>query len=895
VTDTFSIKDIKSNRPILPNLIPEEESSEINSFSFEDIKSSPSSMGSVKDIFNIDTDTFDLKDVGLGNKEDGYTLEGPDTFINVEKIQKERYGGKDLSRDQILADDDLMEVVYQSLEGRFKERSRKADITTGLLGGAIGGNVFSKRDYRKMPRIKAYEIWENYQRSFDAANLTTVSNEVVFGKNADEKTQAKLGAGYKLFKARENLLEGVYKRGAVGELFDGIWDYGRFTVADPSTPIAYGLGRVFSFFGGRGTGKAFSEMMNAAYENALKKGLTKKAAAISVSKAMADVAPMALADAGIAFGADLGRQMQLIEVNNQKFYSKAEGALTAAGSMLFPLFAGGSALFKEVRKHSRMNKTFLGYQNIDKMIKKHSPEEAMKRLKDMLDSKGLFRAVDAQFGTVKGKPKNFLPWEDLKKDATDRLTAVPGAKRVDAGANNAFFRYLFLGDPDNGVKGYFEALEEANFVMHPQLLKQAGNVTSAWAQTIGFINPAKLNKIITEWEDKTGYVLDGIRTAKGKISPKMVQSQMARGTSLGGEALWLSSELSRMQKAGVSMKDAMEVYKRLPDTKDSPMRNQAGLSLYKRLITAHLSTTGANVRGFQALVSLNTAADFVVGSLDLVTSGMSKAVGVTVGSPKFNDAAVKYYNRAYGRYGGALRRLTDTISPDIPIEYADAILEMNPKIMEKLFRDIAGDGGVQDTLAMFNLDDESYIKMLKDAGLIKRAAGTVEKYLWKSADAYTKGIQTLTFARLQDNLTKRFAFGTNLNQQIMMRYGKTPEEFFSNPDVEFIMAKPEFRMLMEKAAYRTMRETASVNWSTLPGNNFMRKTARFVETVTNRSALGYVVPFGSFLNTTVATAGDLSGINAARYYVKSFPKIFGATPNMQNFYLKPLLAGVLLD
>ena len=85
-----------------------------------------------------------------------------------------------------------------------------------------------------------------------------------------------------------------------------------------------------------------------------------------------------------------------------------------------------------------------------------------------------------------------------------------------------------------------------------------------------------------------------------------------------------------------------------------------------------------------------------------------------LGSPKFNDAAIKYYNRAYGRYGGALRRLTDTISPDIPIEYADAILEMNPKIMEKLFRDVAGDGGVQDTLAMFNLDDEYYINMLKD-------------------------------------------------------------------------------------------------------------------------------------------------------------------------------------
>ena len=99
----------------------------------------------------------------------------------------------------------------------------------------------------------------------------------------------------------------------------------------------------------------------------------------------------------------------------------------------------------------------------------------------------------------------------------------------------------------------------------------------------------------------------------------------------------------------------------------------------------------------------------------------------------------------------------------------------------------------------------------------------------------------------------------------MKKYGITPEEFFSDPDVEFKMATAEFREIMEQAAYRTMRETASVNWSTLPATNFMRKSARFIETITNRSLGGYVVPFGSFLNTTVATAGDLSGVNYFRY------------------------------
>ena len=40
-------------------------------------------------------------------------------------------------------------------------------------------------------------------------------------------------------------------------------------------------------------------------------------------------------------------------------------------------------------------------------------------------------------------------------------------------------------------------------------------------------------------------------------------------------------------------------------------------------------------------------------------------------------------------------------------EYADAILDMNPKIAEKLFRDIAGDGGVNDTLKMFDIDPKN--------------------------------------------------------------------------------------------------------------------------------------------------------------------------------------------
>ena len=764
-----------------------------------------------------------------------FNLEAEDRFLNVYDIF-EKYDNKPLTKEDIIGDPDLMEVVYQSLEARFPESKTFGKVTksvAGVMGGATGGSALMNRNYRAMEPEKAFEIYQNYQRTFDAAQSVTVANEITYTLGADDETKKRLAGGYLLFNQMDNIFTG---EGSWGEMFDGIVDYTSAAVWDPVTILSFGIGKVLTAGGTKASGAALQKMLTAAYTNAIEKGATKKAATIAISNAMAKAMPMATVDGAFALGQDFGRQMQLIEVGAQDEYSKAEGALTAAGSMLFPVVAGGSALFKEARRSPFAKNTILSYQNIDKMIKKYGPDEAWEKLGQALDKNGLFQSLDEQFGTLSARGKiNFLPWEQAKDEA-DRLIASRGEKRRDLAATNAFSKFFWFGDPENGVKGYFEALNDAGFVMHPEIIKKY-KTTGAFARTIRFINPSKLDKMVKTWEEETGYVLDGVRTEKGKVSPAMMEAVMKNSTSLAGENLWIASELSRLQKAGVNNKGMLELYKRIQPS-EGPQHNQAALSLYKRLITSHLSTTGANLQGFKTLVSLNTAADFVAGAIDLSRGAIAKGLGN-------EEAAVNFYNRAYGEWGGSFRRVADGLSPDIPIEYADAVLAMNPKIAEKLFRDIAGDGGVNDSLAMFNIDKSNKV--------------------WAAADAYTKGVQTLTLARLQDNLTKRFAFGTNLNQGIMKKYGITPEEFFSNPDVEFTMAKPEFREIMEQAAYRTMRETASVNWSTLPATNFMRKSARFIETVTNRTAGGYIVPFGSFLNTTVATAGDLSGVNYLRY------------------------------
>lgn len=835
MADGFTLSDLEEDvvapsvEPVVPTPEPEEETP---GFTLSDLGTELEIPQTTTEQVQDLTSPFSLSDLEAPTS---FTLEGEDRFINVYDTF-EKYDNQPLTKEQILADPDLMEIVYQSLEARFPETKalgKLAKTTTGLAGGATGGSALMNRNYRAMDKEKAFEIYQNYMRSFDAAQSVTVANEIGYTMGVDDETKRRLAGGYLLFNQMDNIFTG---EGSWGEMFDGIRDYTVSTVWDPTTLLSFGAGKALGWAGTKATGKSLQKIMTAAYADAVSKGATKKAATIAVGNAVAKAMPMATVDAALAFGQDLGRQMQLIDVGAQEEYSKAEGALTAAGSIIFPALAGGSALFKEVRKSGFAENTILSYKNIDSMIKKYGADEAWEKLGQALDKNGLFQSLDEQFGTLSARGKiNFLPWEQAKDEA-DRLIASRGEKRRDLAANNAFFKFFWFGDPDNGVKGYFEALNDAGFVMHPEILKKY-KTTGAFSRTIRFINPSKLDKLVKNWENETGYVLDGVRTEKGKVSPALMEAVMKNSMSLSGENLWIASELSRLQKAGVSNKGMLELYKRVQPS-EGPKHNQAALSMYKRLITSHLSTTGANLQGFKTLVSLNTVADMVTGAIDLTRSEIAKALGN-------EEAAVKFYNRAYGEWGGVLRRMADGVSPDIPIEYADAVLDMNPKIAEKLFRDVAGDGGVNDSMAMFNIDKDNK--------------------LWAAADTYTKGVQTLTLARLQDNLTKRFAFGTNLNQGIMKKYGISPEKFFSDTDVEFKMATAEFREIMEQAAYRTMRETASVNWSTLPATNFMRKSARFIETITNRSLGGYVVPFGSFLNTTVATAGDLSGVNYFRY------------------------------
>ena len=90
----------------------------------------------------------------------------PEAFVDLEQIFKD-YGGRQFTKEDILADDRLMDIIRSNLEARYTPGgvlTKARRTVSGLSGAAIGGLSFS--DYRNMDDEQVFEIWQNYQRSF---------------------------------------------------------------------------------------------------------------------------------------------------------------------------------------------------------------------------------------------------------------------------------------------------------------------------------------------------------------------------------------------------------------------------------------------------------------------------------------------------------------------------------------------------------------------------------------------------------------------------------------------------------------------------------------------------------------------------------------------------------
>jgi len=766
-------------------------------------------------------------------------VDTPSGIVSVDSVLS-KYEGKPLIKEDFLEDKELQELVYQSLEARGRDNpnlfQKSRGALTTVLGGASVANY--KDDIREADFEDVFETWQQWQRSLSAGHSVTLGNEVAYVLSSDDRTKNHLAVGYTLFDNMDNAFTG---EGSWSEMADAIWDYGKSAVIDPVNLVTFGIGKGLSTVGSKGGMATLKQIVKSsstkwAGESALRQG------AVSASL---KAAPFMAPDLVVNVGSDAIEQYVKINTGAQEDFQYSQTAAAAAGTILLPAVIGGVTGMGKLRK----SKIFKGtaFDTPDLSVEKAlslSEADAWKLLNENVDKDAVNKAVRKNFGTIKGESdkfgvisgtKNkFKTWEKAK----DWASTLDTPKTKDD-AINAFEQNFWIGSviDEEGKRsgGFLEALESAGFRITDNMRNGKGGVSSQLGQAIRFLRDDTVNEIVKDYEKKVGMEL-GLGYTSDMLAMNFIKRSEALGTGLG-----LRGEMSRLVKIGFDEDQAKKLATGMSEPADvgDPKVMQFLLSTYKRTLTSHLSTTGANVQGFAQLVSLDTLADLYS---SVAYTGQKLFYDKIKGDP---EKAAHFARQAFGARRAVAQRVGGVLSPDTQLDFYEEIVEALPekfssKINEKVFKDIAGDGGVRDALTDYNLGNSTWAQ---------------------AVDKVTKLAQSASGVRLQDEITKRWAFSTNIIRAIEKKFGVSATDFFADPKNAFVMETKEFDDAIEEAVFRTLKETVSINWTLLPAKGAMRSAAKAYEGFTNRSIGGFVVPFGSFQNTAIAIMSDMSGIN----------------------------------
>jgi len=390
--------------------------------------------------------------------------------------------------------------------------------------------------------------------------------------------------------------------------------------------------------------------------------------------------------------------------------------------------------------------------------------------------------------------------------------------------------------------------------------QQGDNVTNFIGDAMTWVlDEDFVKKFVKNYEDTFGKL--------GRDKPKSVKefSDMfkARGSFVGQElsqrsrAEGILNKRKGLYKTGSLQKQFIDeaTKEKIPDAQVLRYTQ----SVWKRLLTAHPSTTGLNLKGFAFYSMMNTTSDLVLGAMKLGEGAFRYAI------PKldFYNPETAYKEAIQSGKGsiiGGLKKGINYLTPHTTLESANQYLDLKPEIREKLFRIIAGDAGDRNAIKTFGMNEES------------RLLNGVEKTV--------TGLQQASGVIIQDEVTKLLSFHTALETAILREYGQTFNEFMSRSDAYIEMSTPRFKSNVDaKALHRAQIETASKPWSIKQGKSVTLSVAKFIEKVSTTPGLGFLVPFGQFFNTSLAMLGDYSGVNAAKHLIG---RIKGETVNFSE-------------
>ena len=729
------------------------------------------------------------------------------------------------------------------------------------------------------------DSYVNRMRRFSAGQSVVTLGEFNQLRKASDDKLSNAGQAYSLFDNFEGVFSDDY---TWGEMFDGIYDYARAIIVDPTNLIGLGVGKAVSTAATTGTTQVLKKIAKDAGTKAVQREMKKKgvkelgedvtqkimreagqraieaemkSAAVTTavkSTARKEIATAVATDGALALGVDYAYQSGMIMTGQQESWSPFQSGLTALGVLGGGLLSGGLALSERgVRaardklgeKNLTLNEKLYGV-DIKKVVAKRQASKLKTNSKKVINdvSKLLDSFNKSDFAEELTKEIGDTKWQD-------RIADAKTGNLEEQLYFNKFFRYFMLGNQDKNIKGFAEIVVE-NGIKFPGARYKGDNVTSFIADILEYLPEeisSDINKSISKNMPKLG------KSFKG-LNAKELGDLFAVQQNRAGSNLQISSEISK--QIGVKVGDIFDTktgnfIDYLDDVNPEIERSKLtgkdakNINYYQNLtiqaIVSNPATTALNIIGTTYRGTLDSLADFTRGVL-YTTVGLK---GLATGNKELLNKGVNII-RSQGR------RVANLVSPDATKNQVMSYLSIRPEVEDKLFRYLSG-----------GVDNRS---LIKEFGI-----DPTERFDVRFAEKYKDFFQKLYAVRFQDEFFKMQNFMYYLDRNIREEYGQTYQQFLDRGSDELadIISSQRYAALEAKALDETADSVFSKSFSSR--KTFTENPISFLATITEQARkvpiIGITVPFGQFFNGTMNFMSDYVGI---KFLMRNFSAVKNA-------------------
>jgi len=721
------------------------------------------------------------------------------------------------------------EDVFESTSNRTS-KLKQTDLMKPQNLNTIREYMIAKNgiDYQDYGADKVVDDFVENMRWFNTNTIST-AGEVVFMNRANEREKQVAGEAYKLYDKLGSFWEndGLYGRA------EGIFDYVSAAALDPSNYIGLitgGLAKAGTLTIAQGGKLAVKKAATDAAKRAIKRGSTKKAAEKAGKEAAESVAKklekmevsgpaaklaksQAVTNAKKLTNAKIAQAASKLAVANASKGANRNALIATAvtdGAIAFMQDDSIQDIYIEANYQDKYNRT---QAILTTAMGGLLAPLAMVGASKFKGASGFSEGVDKlDILERTGDMEDFLPMLDKKrqKKAADTIRKAydSWAKKVARGKElkgdsilpETVFKEIMLG-PD-GKSGLAEIARQAGVK-----IPKTKTVSDIMTNVIRYLPEEDFIEISKLVEGSTA-----IKMGELASTPLQFGDIVASSISGVGSSLSVMSEVKRrLNKTVLGGNEILGAAIDNVDKKniDEVIKQPLGYAqnVWKRLLVSSPATTAANIAGFGAFALGQSAAD-------MMNFGLVGAKAVLTGNKDLYRQA-KVYTRIQGQ---KMRNFAD------PLTTYDAylkLLDSKPKVKKVLFETVGT--GVERSGERFGIN-----------------LPVVEKIVGAAND--------LTGVRIQDSLTKSQMFMAEVDKYLDLKHGRTLSDVLAKGDLNLIDED-----ITGLALDTTMKSVFAKDY-TGKDQGAIRNLAKVVESVSSTPGLGFVLPFGRFMNNVVASA-----------------------------------------